>query len=77
MVTIEIRAIQRSRILEIRTDEDIHVHRLCNSLQHMLKEESPGILISLNNSGVLAPDRCLSEYGVRTGAILIYVSKTA
>ena len=77
MVTIEIRAIQRSRVLRMRIDEDICVAKLCDGIRHILKDTTPGLLISCEDQGMLSSEMSISKYGIRTGSVLIYISKIA
>lgn len=77
MVTIEIKAIRRAKIMDIRVDEDICVNTLCECIRRILGDKSTGFLINAGKHGFIAENKRISEYGIGNGTILIYISGIA
>ncbi|MCR5604140.1 MAG: hypothetical protein K6G27_10630 [Lachnospiraceae bacterium] len=75
MIIVEIYAVQWEKHIELKLDKEIKICELCRCVAQIMGEkDSHGLVISCRRRGVIPEDARLSDYGVRTGDVLLYIS---
>ena len=82
VIIVEIFAVRMSRRFEMEVDKGICPGELCTCIEKVLNEDgdegSPdaaqGYIISCRHGRMIPEDATLSDCGIRTGDVLIYVT---
>ena len=72
MIRIEIYAVMKGERFIVETEESMGCKRFAQGIG-MLSDEEGGILISCDPVGIIPEDGCLMDYGIRSGALILYI----